>query len=265
MWLALDIGNSGAKAGLFSDEALEAACRFALPAAPTKAAWTAALRAALQAGALEETLAATGVARVGLVSVVPAATRPAQAALRQVTGCYAEVVGPEMTLPFALAYETPQTLGTDRLAAAAAAWTRHGPSNGLVVLDAGTALTVEVIDAGGTFLGGAISAGPDLLRRALHAGTAALPDVPLDASRGAPPPIGRSTEAALQSGVFYSFVDGARGLIGRSAAALGGAPVVVATGGWSALLAQHIERIDHVEPHLVLHGIRALMAQNGPP
>ena len=267
MWLTLDIGNSAAKGGFFSGERLRHTFHLAPPAEPTEAAWTAALRAALQTGALEKMLEETGVARVGLASVVPAATLPAQAALWQVTGCRAEVVGPEMTLPFTLTYETPQTLGMDRLAAATAAWTRYyDPGNGLVVLDAGTALTVEVIDAGGTFLGGTISAGPDLLRRALHAGTAALPDVPLDAPGGAPPPpIGRSTEAALRSGIFYGFVDGAHGLIDRCAATLGGTPIVVATGGWSALLARYIERIDHVEPHLVLHGIRALMALSGSP
>ena len=264
MWLVLDIGNSGAKGGLFSGEVLKHTFRLALPAEPSEAVWAEALRAALQAGALKEAPDAASVARVGLASVVPSATPPARAALCQVTGCRAEVVRPEMTLPFTLAYETPQTLGTDRLAAAAAAWTRYcGPGEGLIVLDAGTALTFEVIDAGGTLLGGAIGAGPDLLRRALRTGTAALPDASLGASLGAPPPVGRSTQSALQSGIFYSFVDGARGLIDRLAATLGGAPVVVATGGWSALLARHIERIDHVEPHLVLHGIRALMTLNG--
>ncbi|MFQ5572290.1 MAG: type III pantothenate kinase, partial [Rhodothermales bacterium] len=171
----------------------------------------------------------------------------------------------EMKLPFTLAYETPHTLGTDRLAAAVAAWTMHGLTDNhdprcIVALDAGTAITYDVVDQFGVFRGGAIGAGPQLLNAALSKGTAQLPSVPTELPTT---PIGRSTQEALQAGIMYAFLDGVQGLLARIGDTLEDAPFVVATGGWADFLHTHLNAIDHVEPHLVLHGIRILMALNG--
>lgn len=262
MWLALDIGNSASKAGLFEGRHLRRAARFFVaPGAPPDA-WADALREALGPDLPR-------FARAGIASVVPAAIPAVRRALGEVleetAGCPVCLITHRLRLPFALAYETPQTLGADRLAAAAAAWTRYGaarrtrPARSVIALDAGTAITYEVVDAGGTYRGGAIAPGPRLLRQALQRGTAQLPSVPLDVP---PRPDGRSTREALQSGLMHGFLDAAAGMLRRLSRTLGGAPVVVATGGWSGLLAERLSLIDHAEPHLVLHGIRALMALN---
>lgn len=252
MWLVLDVGNSALKGALFDGDDLQQCFRIAQPLAAEK---------------LSEALAAhvSGVAieRIGLVSVVPAATPQLADVCFALTGSRPEVIVHTMRLPFALAYETPHTLGTDRLAAAAAAWenpARRGRS--VVAVDAGTATNYEVIDKAGVYRGGAIAPGPRLLRDALNKGTAQLPEVPLDAM---PAPIGTSTVKALQAGVLLGFVDGVRGMLERMADALQERPFVVATGGWSALLAQHIPNIDAVDPHLVLRGVRTLLTLNPPP
>src|SRR5690606_2623443 len=133
------------------------------------------------------------------------------------------------------------------------------PDRPLVVVDAGTAVTVEVVSADDVFLGGTIGAGPDLVRRALAGGTAQPPDV----APGLPPrAIGRSTREAIQSGLLFPFLDGVRGLLTRIADELGTEPYAVATGGWGTLLAEHVPAIVHAEPHLVLHGVRALLDLN---
>ncbi len=255
MWLTLDIGNSAAKGGFFEGDRLAETFRIAREAPPD--AWE---------GALAEHLRRRAVTRAGVASVVPAATALVRPLLERLAGVPVEVLDYRMRLPFALAYETPQTMGTDRLAAAAAAWVRFGqPADGgprsVVALDAGTAVTYEVVDRTGVFLGGTIAAGPALLRDALRRGTAQLPAVPLELPET---PVGRSTQEALQAGILFAFLDGVRGMLARVREALGEAPLVVATGGWGAFLQSHLDEIDLVEPHLVLHGIRVLMALNDP-
>mgnify|MGYP006291716795 CR=1 FL=1 len=268
MILTLDIGNSAVKGGLFDGEELVRVFRTAdLPTEDGDAAteaWTQALRDHLGNAVVE---------RAGLVSVVPDAVGPAQQALRGLTGAAVTVVSPEMPLPFGLAYETPETLGTDRLAAAAAAWVRFGRGDAptgdspdsavrasadrsVLAVDAGTAVTYEVVGREGVYRGGVIGAGPALVQRALHGGTAQLPDVPLSFPDD---PVGRSTESALQSGIMWGFIDGVRGMIDRLATTLPDDPIVVVTGGWSRVLSERLDRVDHAAPHLVLDGVRVLM------
>ena len=196
----------------------------------------------------------------GLASVVPAQELLLSEAVRAAWGVEATIVDATSPLPFRVAYETPETLGADRLAAAAAAFTHFthgvdGTNRSVVVLDAGTALTTEVITADGCYLGGAIMPGPELARASLSRGTALLPEVPLILPHS---PVGRSTTEALQAGLLFSFLDGVRGLLARTFSTLDGPTYVVATGGWGTWLADRLELIDHVEPHLVLDGIRLL-------
>jgi type III pantothenate kinase len=248
VFLALDIGNSQAKAGLHDGAGWVHTARLATASGDPVSA----LRA----------LAAHGpVTAAGLASVVPSQTAAWAGAVREAFGVEPEVVRVAMPLPFRLAYRTPETLGADRLAAAAAAWLRFGrgdraEARPVVALDAGTAVTTEVVTADGVYLGGAIAPGAPLLRRALAERTAQLPAVDwpdvLD-------PIGASTRAAMQAGLGVLFLDGVRGLLARTAEALGAPPFVVGTGGWAGWLAERLEAVHAVEPHLVLDGVRLLV------
>jgi type III pantothenate kinase len=246
------------KGGFFEGERLCQPFRISLARDEEPASWKA---------DLDVHLRGRRVTRVGLTSVVPAATPLVATRVERLTGIPAEVIHHRMRLPFSLAYETPHTLGADRLAAAAAAWVRYGQSEtqtprAVVALDAGTAVTCEVVDRAGVFRGGTIGAGPHLIREALARGTAQLPAVPLNLP---PTPIGRSTQEALQAGIMYAFLDSVRGMLARIRDALGEQPFVVATGGWSDLLKTHLDAVDHTDPHLVLHGIRVLMTLNEAP
>lgn len=258
MWLALDIGNSAAKGGLFRGEALRRTFRLHVQQKASAHAWDEALHSELEGCTIE---------RIGLTSVVPGATKALRAALQPFSEAAPEIIHPALRLPFRLAYETPETLGTDRLAAAAAAWVLYGTSDegvprSVVAIDAGTALTYEVIGREGIYRGGAIGPGPFLLRQALQTGTAQLPGVPLELPAQS---IGRSTDEALQSGIMYGFLDGVRGMLERLARSLGEEPFVVATGGWSPFLRRHLKAVRCVEPHLVLKGIRLLLELNSEP
>lgn len=253
MWLTLDIGNSRTKGGLFSDEGCLETFDVATPLEVV--GWQATLRSELGGAAIT---------RAGLTSVVPDRTSGAVEAIDKLYGHSALVVTPWLHLPFSLGYATPETLGTDRLAAAAAAWARYGPDRPVVALDAGTALTYEVVTARGIYLGGIIAPGPHILRDALADGTAQLPSVELS---GSPVLVGRSTREALRSGILHGFLDSVKGMLERLEGELANAPnvpppVVVATGGWGAWLAERLDRIHHVDPHLVLYGICELLRLN---
>lgn len=261
MWLALDIGNSAAKGGLFEGRTLQHVFHVdhqqpELRAEDAEEAWVRAFHPDLDGIAIE---------RLGIASVVPSVTASAAAALKRLTGAPIERIRPNMQLPFDLAYRTPDTLGVDRLAAAAAAWMAYGAddasSRSVVAVDAGTAVTLDVISREGVYEGGIIGPGPVLLRRALHNGTAQLPEVPLTWPNRV---IGRSTGEGLQSGIMIGFVESVRGLLTQVMVTLDDRPAVVVTGGWRDLLARQIDAIDHVAPHLVLDGIRVLMELNPP-
>lgn len=253
-WLILDIGNSAVKWGQFANGVLRDTGRLELDRSDFAhpAAWQAALK---------DVLPDAGV-RAGIVSVVPDANAPAQAAVTASTGAPARVLQTEGWLPFTLAYKTPQTLGTDRLAAAAGAWLDYGmateanPARSVLAVDAGTALTIEVVRHDATYLGGVIAPGPRLLRDALATGGAQLPAIDLNVPAH---PTGTSTEHALQSGIMHGFAGMAEGLVARLEATLPDTPRILLTGGAASLLQDTLPRIDAHVPHLVLRGAYRLL------
>lgn len=253
MFLAVDVGNSAVKGGLFDGPVLVRVFTESVETADDRAAWGKALRPHLDDVNIDQ---------VGLASVVPATADAVTSALHRHTGVALTTVRPDMPLPFTLDYDTPETLGMDRLAAAAAGWVEHGrdapPPRSVLVVDAGTAVTCEVIHREGRYQGGTIAAGPALVQQALQTGTAQLPDVSLTLPDD---PVGRSTTTALQSGIMWGLVDAVNGMTDRLAAALPDAPSLVVTGGWSDLLTDHLDPAPVHAPHLVLRGIRVLVAQ----
>lgn len=242
-FLALDAGNSSVKAAVW-DGGWGEIVRFPSDDAPAEV-WAARL------GRLAGRAEAGGIA-----SVVPDLTPVLAEAVGAVAGTAPTVVSVDLPLPFRLAYATPRTLGTDRLAAAVGA---HALAEGraVIALDAGSAITTEVVTDEPAYLGGAILPGPDLLRRSLARDTRQLPDVPWPDVLA---PIGDSTVTAIQAGLGALVLDGVAGLLLRTRAALGGDALVVATGGWGPWLAERLADVDRVEPHLVHDGVRRLSA-----
>jgi type III pantothenate kinase len=156
-------------------------------------------------------------------------------------------------LPIQVAVDAPHRVGMDRLAAAVAANRLRPPERSAIVVDAGTAITIDAISADGVFRGGAILPGMGLAAAALAEKTDALPCVPAIVT--APPVIGKSTEAAIQSGLFWGSCGAIRELVGRISAELGNQPLVIVTGGDALRLAKTIELEVVVVEHLVLSGI----------
>ncbi len=145
----------------------------------------------------------------------------------------------------------PETIvGDDRLLNAAAAY--DVLKQACIVVDAGTALTVDFVDGAGTFHGGAIAPGAPLMLRSLHEHTAQLPEVTL-----AKPdePIGHNTVQAMRSAAYHGIRGMVRELVEQFAEVAGAYPIVIATGGDAEVLFKDDELFDRIVPDLTLQGI----------
>ncbi len=157
----------------------------------------------------------------------------------------------------------PERVGLDRLATAVAAdWLRE-PRRPAVVVDAGTALKVHLVTADGAFAGGAILPGFHLASEALHAKTDLLPRIPVSTNDERPAVIGRNTEAAIRSGIYWGAVGAVRELIARIRAELPADPHIFITGGDAAGLSALIDQDTRFIPHLCLAGIAILVHHHG--
>ena len=161
-------------------------------------------------------------------------------------------------LPVSIRVDAPDRVGIDRLCAAAAA-AAQAPGRPIVVVDCGTATTVDMVSPAGEFLGGAILPGPALLARALAEGTSRLPEVA--ALDSAPPPAlpGRSTQTAIAAGIGWGMRGAVARLVAEARAALGGDADVILTGGSAGVVRDALPGAVEA-PDLVLAGI-ALAAQ----
>jgi type III pantothenate kinase len=162
------------------------------------------------------------------------------------------------TLPFRNAYDTPQTLGKDRLAAVAGAHALYAGQNCLVI-DCGTCIKYDYMRAEEVYEGGNIAPGLMMRIQAMHHFTARLPEVPLALPSHF---IGKSTETALQNGALQGAVLeilGFTALFAQQSIDL----QVILTGGDAEFLIPHLQQLSvRHEPNIVLHGLNHILNYN---
>ncbi len=167
------------------------------------------------------------------------------------------LVGPSLKTGIPILVDNPHELGADRLTNAVAA---HAKVDGAcVAVDFGTSTNFDVVSGAGEYLGGVIGPGVEISLEALTSRTAKLPRIDLSAPAG---PIGKHTQAAIQSGFAYGFAGLVDGIDRRLAEALGEPATFIATGGLAATIAPHCETIDEVDPLLTLRGLRLISERN---
>src|SRR6202034_3786262 len=202
---------------------------------------------------------AASVTGIAVSSSVPhVTTELRQMAMRWFADVPCVVLGPGTKSGMPILYDNPKEVGADRIADAVGAYDLYGGP--CIVVDMGTATTVEAISAKGEYLGGAITPGVAISLEALYQQAAALRRVELVEPRSV---IGRSTVESLESGTLYGFA----GLVDALAPRFMEERVpatVVATGGFSSLIAPYSDTIEHVEPWLTLHGLRIVYERNVP-
>jgi type III pantothenate kinase len=162
-------------------------------------------------------------------------------------------------VPIGVSVDEPDRVGIDRLLNAVAASALVKPGQAAIIVDAGSAVTVDLLHEQGSFAGGTIFPGLRLMALALREHTAQLPLV--DATEAAPAgPPGRNTEAAMRLGILYAVAGGIDAIIRETAAGCTTAPYLVLTGGdmtpqLAGLLQSRHQFRSEVRPALTLEGI----------
>ncbi len=195
--------------------------------------------------------------RIVASSVAPPSLAVFREVVRETLDEPVAVVGEDVPLPIAVGIPHPERIGTDRLCCAAAAFGRLQQQ--CVVVDLGTAITVDCVSNDGVFLGGAILPGLRMQARALHEGTARLPEIEPAEPEGV---FGADTADAIRSGIVAGVRGAVRSLIEAYATALNQWPVVVTTGGDAVLFGNPQGIVQAQAPPLCLLGIARALYQS---
>ncbi|HET7167583.1 MAG TPA: type III pantothenate kinase [Candidatus Limnocylindrales bacterium] len=258
MLLAIDIGNTNVTIGLFRGGALVATRRAATPARATADELELLVESLLR---LDDASLAD-VSAIACASVVPALTAHVETVARDRER--ALTVASAGTVPLAIRVDRPAEVGADRLVNALAAARLYGTP--AVVVDFGTATTLDCVALDGAYVGGAIAPGLELGLEALAARTAKLPRIELRAPDRA---IGRDTVSAMQAGTVFGYQALTTGLLARVRRELADMTAVapadvraILTGGLSAApWASSLDGIDAIDPDLTLKGLAIVHAE----
>lgn len=240
MLLAIDIGNTNIHVGIFEGDILQSA-----HAIKNECLSRTNFIKILNPTILNEAQA------VVIASVNPKAEAFVIETIRKHLTVKPQIIGKDIPIPIPILTVHPEKVGADRLVNAIAAFERT--KNWTIVVDAGTAITIDGINDKGAFLGGIIAPGIDISSRALHNYTALLPQISIRKPRNV---IGQNTEEAINSGIFWGTIGMVNQLIGMIRDELKYQAAVIATGGNAPMLAREIPLITMVLPYLTLEGIR---------
>jgi type III pantothenate kinase len=186
-----------------------------------------------------------------LSNVVPQTSFNLRSLCQRYFGGEPMVVGdPSLKLGIKVLLDRPEEIGADRIANAVAARTRYKLPG--IVLDLGTATTLDVLDADANYLGGVIAPGINMAFEALYMGAAKLPRVEI---RRPAQVVGHSTVSAMQSGIYWGYIGLIEGLVRRIEEEQGTKMTVIGTGGLVPLIAAGAKMIEHVDQDLTLLGL----------
>jgi type III pantothenate kinase len=247
--LLINIGNTRTQVGTFRDDKIHN---------PESISHTAPQRELekLLAESFAEVSQNTNV-MVLLSSVNTRARQVVQETLRTIKAQPVVVLEEDIKVPVGRQLDPETIVGTDRLLNAAAAFGHMNQS--CVVVDAGTAVTIDYVDGVGTFHGGAIGPGAKMMLQSMHQHAEQLPDVTFEKPDE---PIGHNTAQAMRSAVFYGIRGMVRELVEQYALQAGAYPIVVATGGDAEVLFKDYDLVEHIVPELTLLGmVQAVKAQ----
>ncbi len=253
MLLAVDVGNTQTVIGLFEADILEGHWRISTHASLT------ADELRLQVSGL---LGLDGrefgeIDQIVLSSVVPRLTVAWEDVANDACGCPVLVVGPGVKTGMPIRYDNPHEVGADRIVNGVAALAAFGGP--VIVVDFGTATTIDVISEDGAYMGGIIAPGVETSAEALFSKAARLSKVDLE------PPlrtIGTNTRESVQSGLLLGEAAMVDGLVRRVFSEIGREAPVVATGGLAPRMAPLCDTVGHVDVDLTLTGLRIIRDLN---
>lgn len=249
MLLTSDIGNTNITLGLFDNEALVEEFRLASDKDLSLEEYEVLLKSLFKDFKIDGCI-------VG--SVVEELNNKFMNAVRNVFGIEPVFLTNKINTGVKIKTDFPDEVGADRIANATGAYVLYNKPT--IVVDFGTATTFDIINAEGEFIGGMIAPGINLQMKVLNKFTSKLPRIDVAISTKA---IGHNTTDAILSGVIRGTACMIDGLVKQCEKELGQKAVLVATGGYSGLIANYLERpFDYINPTLTLEGLRHLYNLN---
>lgn len=255
MILCLDVGNTLVVGGVFDADDLRLQFRQATGPIHTSDEFGIFLRAALRENGIEP----AAIDEIAFCSVVPDVVHSLRNACLKYFDVEPFILQAGVRTGLKIKYRNPLEVGSDRIADAIAAIDRF-PDEDIVIVDFGTATTIEVVTKDREYLGGAILPGLRLSMEALEGNTAKLPSVEIVRPEAA---VGRSTAESIQAGLYFGTLGGLERLITRiRQEEFGGRkPIVIGTGGFSSMFRDE-DLFDHIVPDLLLRGLLLALRMN---
>ena len=253
MLLAIDIGNTNLVIGCIANARILSKARIA----------TDRLRTSDQYGVeIKNMLEAFGVRKEELTdciisSVVPPVFNSVRTGVIKVIGKQPIVVGPGLKTGLNIQVDVPSQVGSDRIVIAVAALAEYEAP--LILMDLGTATTIEVVEPGNVYMGGVIIPGVKVSVDALTSRAAQLPGISLDQPKSV---IGKNTVDCMRSGVMYGTAGMIDGIVDRMEEELGHKSTLVATGGMAQCVTTLCKHEIILEKDLLLKGLKILYQKN---
>ena len=254
MLLAIDVGNTNIKYGIFDGENLVASFRVS-----SRISRTADEYGSVLVGLIEDKgIAKTDIDGIIISSVIPTLNYTICHMCEYFFGITPIMVGPGVKTGLNVKVENPKEVGADRIVNSVSAFVKYGGP--LVVIDFGTATTFNVIDNSGAFIGGVIAPGIKTSLEGLVSATAQLPMIELVSPKKA---IGKNTETNMQAGIIFGFAGLVENILKKIKKELGAEDFkVVATGGLGEIIAKEVKSIEIVDRTLTLDGLKYIYELN---
>lgn len=244
MLLAIDIGNSSTKFGIFDGPNL-----FHKFSIQTKRDYTVEELLFDRLKVHEQQFIQVDIGGCIVASVVPELNGVIAQATKELFKCTPQFVDESWDFGFEIVYEPPSAAGVDRLVNCFAAVAKYGKP--VTVCSFGTATTIDVVSGDSEYIGGIIAPGMATAAKALQLATAKLPNVPIEKPENL---LGNTTVTSIQSGIVNGHIAMVEGLLNR----MGPQGKIIATGGFARLISSEVTAIDIFDENLTLDGLRLL-------